>query len=46
MLTAGELLLGMGIFFGILWLPLVAAFATGKLNDLRERSRYRKAHRL
>ena len=33
MLTAGEVLLGMGIFFGVLWLPLIAVFAAGKLNE-------------
>jgi len=37
-LTAGELLIGMAIFFAILWLPLIAAFATGKLDARRERS--------
>jgi hypothetical protein len=36
--TAGELLLGLVIFLGILWLPLVVVFATGKLDERRERS--------
>ena len=38
MLTAGELLIGMAIFCAVLWLPLVAAFATGRLDTRRERS--------
>ena len=36
--TAGELLLGLATFFGILWLPLVAVFLTGALSERRERS--------
>jgi hypothetical protein len=37
-LTAGELPLGMATFFAILWLALIATFATGTLNARRERS--------
>jgi len=36
--TAGEVLLGLAIFLGILWLPLLLVFASGRLNERRERS--------
>ena len=35
--TAGELLLGLVIFFGILWLPVIAVFVAGNLDERRER---------
>jgi hypothetical protein len=39
--TAGEVLIGLGIFFFILWVPLVGGFLMRTLRDHRERSRDR-----
>jgi hypothetical protein len=39
-MSSSELvLLGLGIFFLLLWVPLVAAFFAGKMRDHREPSR-------
>ena len=39
--TAGEVLIGLGIFFVILWVPLAGEFLIRTLRDHRERSRGR-----
>jgi hypothetical protein len=36
--TAGEVLIGLGIFFFILWVPLVGEFLMRTLRDHREQS--------
>lgn len=41
MLTAGEVLIGLGVFFLVLWTPLVGGFLMRKLCDYEERSRDR-----
>ena len=39
--TAAEVLIGLGIFFLVLWTPLVGGFLLRKLWDYEERSRGR-----
>lgn len=41
MLTPVQVLVGLGIFFLVLWLPLVGGFLMRKLCDDEERSRDR-----
>jgi hypothetical protein len=36
--TAGDVLIGLGVFFFILWAPLVGGFLMRKLCDYEERS--------
>jgi hypothetical protein len=40
--TAGEVLIGLGVFFFILWVPLVGGFLMRKLCDYEERARDRR----
>lgn len=40
--TAGEVLIGLGAFFFILWVPLVGGFVIGKLWNHEERLRDRR----
>jgi hypothetical protein len=40
--TAGEVLIGLGVFFLVLWTPLVGGFLMRKLCDCEERSRDRR----
>lgn len=39
--TAGEVLIGLVVFFFVLWVPLVGGFLMRKLCDYEERSRDR-----
>lgn len=41
MLTAGEVLVGLGVFFLVLWFPLVGGFLVRTFCDYEERSRDR-----
>lgn len=40
--TAGEVLIGLGVFFLVLWVPLVGGLLMRKLCDGEEQSRDRR----